>query len=696
MDVYARVAKNVEPKKKKLKEAEDSVAAMSLLLASKQTELNQVLDRVKALESKLADTLAKRDDLQNQSDQCSGRLLRATELTGGLVDEAARWLQELKQLNQDKIDLTGNILLAAGCIAYCGPFTAVFRQEMVNEWVRTCREFDIPADKDFSLERVLGDAPEIRQWNIQGLPADPLSVENGMIVTKGQRWPLMIDPQTQANRWIRAKEKANRVQVIKLSESSYLRTLENCIRVGNPVLLENVEESLDPALEPVLGRQVFKQQGRLLIRLGDTDVDYSPEFRFYITTKLPNPHYPPEVCVKVTVVNFTVTPKGLEDQLLVQVIAHERPELEEEKNALVVQIASGQKQLKDLEDKILYMLANSKGNILDDAELITTLKASKVTSSEVNAQVSKAIDTKIKIDSTCEHYRAVSKRGALLYFVVADLSAVDPMYQYSLQFFVNLFKSAMDRAPMSEEVAERVQIMISVITEDVYTQVCRGLFEKDKKLFSFLISVQMMRLEQNSISMQEWSFFLSKGGFIDELELPPNPAEDLISNVVLAALTNLQMLPGFEGLLHSFVADTDLWRKWCSSDTPQDLALPAPWHAKLSAFQCLLVLRAVRDEKIVSALTMFILNSIGKHYIDAPAFDLESSFKDSGPLTPIIFVLSTGADPTLYLQNLARDMGVFERLRMVRIFENLQSDLSDLLDRLVPKVRYFCTAGRSR
>ena len=140
-----------------------------------------------------------------------------------------------------------------------------------------------------------------------------------------------------------SEEKANRVQVIKLSESSYLRTLENCIRVGNPVLLENVEESLDPALEPVLDRQVFKQQGRLLIRLGDTDVDYSPEFRIYITTKLPNSHYKPEVCVKVTVVNFTVTPKGLEDQLLVQTIAHERPELEEEKNTLVVQIASGQK-----------------------------------------------------------------------------------------------------------------------------------------------------------------------------------------------------------------------------------------------------------------------------------------------------------------------------------------------------------------
>ena len=78
-------------------------------------------------------------------------------------------------------------------------------------------------------------------------------------------------------------------------------------------------------------------------------------------------------------------------------------------------------------------------------------------------------------------------------------------------------------------------------------------------------------------------------------------------------------------------------------------------------------MRALRDEKIVAALTFFILKNIGKHYIDVPPFDLASSFKDSSALTPIIFVLSTGADPTLYLQNLARDMGVFERLRMISL-----------------------------
>jgi len=73
-----------------------------------------------------------------------------------------------------------------------------------------------------------------------------------------------------------------------------------------------------------------------VIRLGDNWIPYSADFKFLITTKLSNPHYLPEICIKVTVINFTVTPEGLEDQLLVAVVAHERPELEQQKDQLVV------------------------------------------------------------------------------------------------------------------------------------------------------------------------------------------------------------------------------------------------------------------------------------------------------------------------------------------------------------------------
>lgn len=112
------------------------------------------------------------------------------------------------------------------------------------------------------------------------------------------------------------REAKNGLKVIKLTDGQFLRTLENCIRIGMPVLCEDIGENLDPALEPILLKQTFMQGGRLLIRLGDSDIDYDRNFKFYMTTKLSNPHYLPEVCIKVTIINFTVTKSGLEDQLL--------------------------------------------------------------------------------------------------------------------------------------------------------------------------------------------------------------------------------------------------------------------------------------------------------------------------------------------------------------------------------------------
>ena len=157
-------------------------------------------------------------------------------------------------------------------------------------------------------------------------------------------------------------EKLQKLRIIKLTQGDFLRVLEGSIRVGIPVLLENVLEALDPALDPILLKQTFKSQGRTLIRLGDTDVDYSDEFKLYITTTLANPHYPPEVCIKVTNVNFTVTFSGLEDQLLAEVASIERPDLEAKKETLVVSIAEGRKTIQQLEDDILRMLAESSGS----------------------------------------------------------------------------------------------------------------------------------------------------------------------------------------------------------------------------------------------------------------------------------------------------------------------------------------------
>jgi dynein heavy chain len=91
-------------------------------------------------------------------------------------------------------NLTGDVLVSSGMIAYLGAFTALFRVELSDLWVKLCEEKHIPNSGKFSLEKVLGNAVQIRNWSLFGLPNDSFSIENAIINDKTRRWPLFIDP----------------------------------------------------------------------------------------------------------------------------------------------------------------------------------------------------------------------------------------------------------------------------------------------------------------------------------------------------------------------------------------------------------------------------------------------------------------------------------------------------------------------
>ncbi|KAG1713130.1 hypothetical protein DVH05_000853 [Phytophthora capsici] len=556
------------------------------------------------------------------------------------------------------------MILSAGCIAYLGPFTSEYRHELQAKWVSFCKASNLPVDSHFSFQRVLADPVVVREWNIMGLPADTFSIENGLFTTMGRRWPLMIDPQGQANKWIKNMYKASgSLQIIKLSQKDFLRTLENAIRYGSPVMLENVEEDLDPSLEPVLLKQVFKRGGQNLLHLGDSDVPYSDNFRFYITTKLANPHYMPEICIKVTIINFTVTLTGLEDQLLVDVVRSERPDLEQKKNELTVNIAADKKQLKEIEDKILYMLENSKGNILDDEELIDTLAHSKVTSSAIKTRMAEAETTSLEIDQTREGYRCVAVRGSIIYFAIANLALVDPMYQYSLQFYQKLFVMRLQNSTKSEVLEERLEILMQDITMSMFVNVCRGLFEKDKIIYAFMIASSIL-LHRGAISSPEWNFYLvgdkrSSAVQAAQVESCGLTRPSWLSDRVWKTVVGMKDISSaFADLASSVGQHPAQWKSaMVLADLPHAEKLPEPWESRLTNFQKLLVLRVFREEMLVFGTREFVGRELGEFFTESPPFDLGGCYRDSKPETPLIFVLSPGADINDYLLELAKQEG---------------------------------------
>lgn len=246
--------------------------------------------------------------------------------------------------------IIGNCLVAAGMMAYGGPFTALFRQSLESEWRNKIKSLGIPVLENISMKQLLEDPVVTKSWNAASLPNDDLSIENGIIMFGSKRWPLMIDPQNQANKFIKifGKEASGDagLEVYKMSDATLLRSLEMGIQYGKWILIENVGEDLDPALEPILLKDV--QKG--MLRLGDKQIQYNDQFKFLMTSTLPNPHYSPETSVKVSILNFAITPFGLEEQMLNQFVSQEMPELQKKKDAIVQQNAQSAKTLVDIED----------------------------------------------------------------------------------------------------------------------------------------------------------------------------------------------------------------------------------------------------------------------------------------------------------------------------------------------------------
>lgn len=681
MDLYDSVAKVVAPKKARLEAAEKEYADTMKVLNEKRQLAEELARKVASLNEELREANRQKQSVEAEVERTSLKLQRAESLISSLGGEKQRWTDAAENLQTIFDHLAGDILVSAAVIAYLGPFSFEHRKETYLSWHRFILNLNIPCSPHFQFVDILGTEINVQGWTLAGLPRDIFSAENALIMENSSRHSLLIDPQSQANTWIKNLERENKIRTTKFIHKNFMAVLEECMMTGKPCLIEHIDSDLELSIDPILFKNTFEQGGAKYIDLGSKVIPYNDKFRLYLISNKRNPDLSPAVYSKVTVINFALASQGLEEQLLGIVVAKERPDLQELRLKVIFESAQNKKTLKALEDNILKTLSNSQGDILDDKNAIQILDDSKVLSQQLKVKQIEAVETEKTIDSFRYNYRPVACHSTVLYYTVIDLSNINPLYQYSLQWYTNLFVQSIESANKSKDLNRRLKFLMDAITINLYNNVCRSIFEKDKVLFSFLLTCKIM-ISCNQLHQRLFIYFL-KGNVKEQItegedgeETGHSPLEwlprDMWSRVI-----ELDEIPEFKGISEDIVRNEREWRVFFTSMETDKIQPPYPWFGKTNRFEKLVLIKILRPDRLSQSVKAFVDVELGSLYVHPPDFELSKSFEEANCLTPLIFFL--GADPMQALIGFAKKLGFDKVLKTISLGKGVKNKLQKIL-----------------
>ncbi|XP_046493196.1 dynein axonemal heavy chain 8 [Neodiprion pinetum] len=655
MVTFYSVNKDVLPLKANLAIQQGKHDTANRNLAEAEKLLKAKDEDLKVVQKEYDFAMSERQKVVDQAAACQAKMDTATAMIDGLSGERIRWTDQLATFKSERERIVGDVLVLTGFLSYCGPFNQEFRILLQKNWFEFLHSRKIPVSVTINIVDSLTDSATTGEWNLQGLPNDELSIQNGIIVTKSTRYPLLIDPQLQGKSWIKNKEKDFELQVTLLSLKYFRTHVEDCVSLGRPLLIEDVSEELDPVLDNLLEKNFIKIGSSLKVKLGDKEVDVNDHFRLYITTKLPNPSYTPEISARTSIIDFTVTQKGLEDQLLGRVILTEKRELENERTQLITDVTSNKRKIKELEENLLQKLTTVQGSLIEDVELMSVLNSTKQTAAEVNEKLNIARDTEVKINAAREEFRPVATRGSVLYFLVCDMAQVNCMYQTALTQFLERFDISMARSEKSPINQRRINFIIEYLTFEICKYKARGLYENHKYMFVLLMTLKI-DLQRGAISYEEFQYFIKGGAALDLNAVAPKPCK-WITDMTWLNLVALSGLRQFQYIVSQVPASEKVWKYWFDREAPEEEVIPDGYNT-LDTFRRLLMIRAWCMDRTLTQSRKYIASSLGPKYAEPVITLWDIMHAESRPNTPMVCFLSMGSDPTPSIEQLAKKMDI--------------------------------------
>lgn len=574
----------------------DKVEPLRNEVQSLETQAEETKQQAKAIIKMIAELEAKiakyKDEyallisdiqaIKFEMERVQSKVDRSMKLLESLSSERGRWEAGSRTFDVEMSTIVGDVLLSAAFLAYGGFFDQHYREVMWQEWSNHLTEANIKYKPELSFTEYLSTADDRLSWQSKSLPSDNLTTENAIMLKRFNRYPLIIDPTGQATTFLLNEYKNRKITVTSFLDEAFLKVLESALRFGNPLLIQDVEH-LDPILNAVLNREIRRTGGRVLIRLGSQDIDFSPSFTMFLSTRDPSVEFSPDICSRVTFVNFTMTRSSLQSQALDQVLKVERPDTEQKRTDLMKVQGEFKLRLRTLEKLLLQALNESTGNILDDDKVIDTLETLKREAAEITRKVEETDIVMKEVEQVTTEYLPIAQACSSVFFVLEQLNLVNHFYQFSLQFFLDIFDYVLHHNPNLKNIADhhqRREILLNDLFLVTYRRTSRALLHRDHLMLAVLLSqVKLRGLEEVN---DELEFLLESGDHVAAANVTGSQPHALLSTDQVQRLDAYAKHAIFKPVQNHFLQHEDLWLPFLTSDAPES-CVPTPWDPNTGA-----------------------------------------------------------------------------------------------------------------
>ncbi|KAI0033723.1 dynein heavy chain protein 1 [Vararia minispora EC-137] len=651
---FSEILDRVEPLRNEVQSLENQAEQTKQQAATIIKMIQELETSIAQYKEEYALLISQTQAIKSEMDRVQGKVDRSMKLLESLSSERARWEAGSATFDAEMSTIVGDVLLSAAFLAYAGFFDQQYREGMWHEWMSHLTEANIKFKPELGLNEYLSTADDRLSWQSKGLPADSLFTENAIMLKRFSRYPLIIDPTGQATHFLLNEYKERKITVTSFLDEAFLKVLESALRFGNALLIQDVEH-LDPILNAVLNKEIRRTGGRVLIRLGSQDIDFSPSFTMFLTTRDPSVEFSPDICSRVTFVNFTMTRSSLQSQSLDQVLKVERPDTEQKRTDLMKVQGEFRVRLRTLEKLLLQALNESSGNILDDDKVIDTLETLKREAAEITRKVEETDIVMKEVEQVTAEYLPLAQACSAVFFVLEQLNLVNHFYQFSLQFFLDIFEYVLHHNPHLQGVSDyaaRRDILLKDLFLVVYKRTSRALLHRDQVMLAVLLAQVKLRGVEDVVD--ELEFLLESGdgpAIATEIEKP------------IAALTSEQQRrlefyakqSIFKPVQSHIMDHEEHWAEWLKSPQPEK-SVPQPWEPgtlALESIRSVLIVKCLRPDRLLQAMSAFVRVVFGIDLSAEAVYDLGAVVNDEVKAqTPLAMVSVPGYDASYKIENL--------------------------------------------